>query len=138
MTNKFSEILASTPAVSYTKAIDIYMMFCVFLVFITLLEFTLLYWIRQGRREYNESRALLHKKLYNFKEGKEDDDEEKDPKIKGEEDPFYAKIRNYIEVYGFLLTIIGFLVFNLIYWFWLLVASDYLYSYVDLDYNKDY
>jgi len=52
-----------TPNVSYMNAIDIYMMTCMTIVFLTLFQFTFLYWIRMGRSEYAESRVSLKKKM---------------------------------------------------------------------------
>ena len=49
---------------------------------------------------------------------------------------FYWKIRNYVEVYGFLFTIVGFVFFNLIYWPWILINSNYYNDNVDFNYNS--
>jgi len=49
---------------------------------------------------------------------------------------FYMQVRNFVEVYGFLFTIIGFTLFNLIYWPWLLISSKYFSNAVDLNFNS--
>jgi len=48
---------------------------------------------------------------------------------------FYWRVQGYVEVYGFLFTIIGFLLFNLFFWPWMLFSSDYFSDRLDYKYN---
>ncbi|CAL8127377.1 unnamed protein product [Orchesella dallaii] len=61
LTSMFASVRESTPIVSYVKAIDTWMVFCIFFVFLTLLEFSIFVWLR-GRREDAEEKKLQHQR----------------------------------------------------------------------------
>ncbi|XP_021951306.1 glycine receptor subunit alphaZ1 [Folsomia candida] len=132
LTAMFSSVRESTPIVSYVKAVDIWMVFCIFFVFLTLLEFSLLVWIRSFREDAEEKR-LEHERLMQKRRGsgggKKNGNHDRDPSpsrsVRSEDLKYYESFAEFTEKWAFLIFSVVFILFNIWYWSWLLTASDY-------------
>lgn len=54
LTAMFASVRESTPIVSYVKAVDIWMVGCIFFVFLVLTQFTVHTWITGGKSDEQE------------------------------------------------------------------------------------
>jgi len=110
MTAMFASVRESTPIVSYVKAIDVWMVACIFFIFLTLLEFAVLVWF-QADPGGTES---------------EEDPEAKPRKPRGKPKPATSEVvGRFIEKYAFIIYSIVFIIFAVLYWTWLLRSAEY-------------
>ncbi|OXA57881.1 glutamate-gated chloride channel alpha [Folsomia candida] len=110
LTAMFAAVREQSPQVSYNMAIDSWMVFCILIVFIALLLFSTIFWMKLRLKRKEENSA-------------------KDDEQSGEDDvtiTTYHKIVHYTKHYAFWVFAIIFLVFLGVYWAWLLISSDYL------------
>jgi len=107
LTAMFSAVRETSPEVSYTMAVDVWMVFCVFLVFLALVLFTVTYWTR---RRLTSLREKAKKRSLN----------EDDPAAQA-----YSKFVNQTKKYAFWLFAIIFIVFLITYFCWLMFSANY-------------
>jgi len=121
LTAMFSAVREQSPQVNYIKAVDFWMLACVFFIFMTLVELSLMTWIRITVDTFEEAAAKYKDAEAGGETAKDLGDEGLDPwKIKE-----MRKIYNFFSNYSFKLFALAFVVFNFIYWIWLIVASAY-------------
>ncbi|OXA65168.1 Glycine receptor subunit alpha-2, partial [Folsomia candida] len=109
LTAMFASVREQSPTVSYPMAIDIWMVFCIFFVFLGLLLFTTIYWMTRHLGKYEEEQATT---------------------------PNYKKlIMDFIQRYAFVAFAAIFIAFFIIYWSCLLLLSDYYGWEPNPDYN---
>jgi len=145
LTAMFASVRESSPIVSYVKAVDYWMIACIFFVFAVLFEFALLVWFGLTKEPEadeaheetgDEGDFELREKLRNggFDEPgvKIANGKRRGSKLEGAE--MAKKIeRMVVPVY-----LITFIIFNLIYWPWLLGSSGFFDWEVDPTYNAPY
>ncbi|XP_035702710.1 glycine receptor subunit alpha-4-like [Folsomia candida] len=136
LTAMFASVRETSPISSYVKALDVWMVSCIFSVFLTLLEFSILAWNdekekkrkkaqKAGRKSGIRAEAIeLSELMYNKADplikdnfADLDDDEEEKDKFKT-----YSEI---IEKYAFFTFLCLFIFYNAGYWTWLFKSSGF-------------
>ncbi|ODM88034.1 Glycine receptor subunit alphaZ1 [Orchesella cincta] len=136
----FASVRESTPIVSYVKAIDTWMVFCIFFVFLTLLEFSIFVWLRARREDAEEQKLDHQRKLQEKREpGHKDPDSSfvRSPSLESIRLRKFERFAEFTEKFAFIIFSVVFTSFNVIYWTWLLVASDYFNWSVNETLNAD-
>ncbi|OXA44653.1 glycine receptor subunit alphaZ1 [Folsomia candida] len=118
LTAMFGAVREQSPQVSYTMAIDIWMVFCMFLLFLALVLFTFIYWLRRKSREDAEKENSAKLDSNEAESGLE----LVRPDLKTRT---YTGLGKNIKKYSFWSFAIIFITFLTLYGTWLIVASDY-------------
>ncbi|OXA62392.1 Gamma-aminobutyric acid receptor subunit beta-like [Folsomia candida] len=113
LTAMFASVREQSPKVSYTMAIDIHMVFCIFFVFIVLLLFTSTYWAK--RRLTKKEQRIVDM----------DSDKVSLHVMASANVETYQRLVGFTQKYGFRVFSVTFISVVVTYWTWLLVASDY-------------
>lgn len=116
----------NTPIVSYVKAIDIWMVYCIFIVFTTLLEFSIFVWLRNYKTSKREKKLQAILSIKNLKD--ESDIEKKPPsleEISSRAALAFERTAILFNRSAFAFFVLHFLIFNLVYWPWLFVYSEH-------------
>jgi len=128
-----------TPNVSYVKAIDIWVLTCTALVFLTLFEFAVLVWLRktiEKNMERKDRKSMLNNVLIKWrpnlrstlhsKVSVEEVDVTQPPQVfQKSKWLVYKKITKAADRYGILIVAGTFVLFNIVFWSWLLVKSGH-------------
>jgi hypothetical protein len=149
LTAMFAAIRESTPIVSYVKAIDIWMAFCIFIVFLTLLDFVITVYLNNQAEAIREQRAEEEK--INASNGTMDTTTDNGSEIGGREvmqkgqdrgsksskkADLLVWVAEFMEKWAFAGFAGIFFLFNVIYWWWLFGNSEYFDWNVESDLNE--
>ncbi|OXA63410.1 Glutamate-gated chloride channel alpha [Folsomia candida] len=118
LTAMFAAVREQAPSVSYSMGIDKWMVFCIFVVFVSLLLFTSIFWMKNKAKKNKNS----------------DDDEDKSVSRHGDQPPpssivevkrKYSLLLRFTKYYAFFVFALAFVTFVVVYWWWLLTFSNY-------------
>jgi len=131
--NFYFNFRENTPIVSYVKAIDIWMVYCIFIVFATLLEFTFFVWLRNykvSRREKKLQRLICDEPRSNDKvnsgmAGNVGNPRKSIDEISARAAATFERTAKILNSFAFGFFVLNFLIFNLVYWPWLFVSSGH-------------
>jgi len=125
------------------------MMVCILVVFITLFEFTLLIWLRktiEKNLKKNNVKSVLNRAILKMRPSLKEsclqdietneDKQRQQERVKREKSEVYNQVMRLAEKYGFVAVAGSFVMFNVIYWPWLLLASGHFKYLVNFDYNS--
>uniref|UniRef100_T1IS87 Neurotransmitter-gated ion-channel transmembrane domain-containing protein n=1 Tax=Strigamia maritima TaxID=126957 RepID=T1IS87_STRMM len=118
LATQFNNAQKDLPPVAYIKALDVWMFFCMFFVFATLVEFTASNYIRRNKNKVNETRNQQYtSSLLRFKMSMANQKNNK--KNRAKKFPRLSRVLhvNNIDKIAMILFSMAFLIFNSAYWY---------------------
>jgi len=133
-----------TPQVSYVKAVDIWMLVCIIVVFITLFESAFLIWLRkiiEENTKRKDGNSVFDNAIVKLRPNWRDsllinlECNRDGNQIRNQKSLIYKKVMKSAEKYGFLIVAGFFVGFNFSFWPWLLISSGYFNNELNLENN---
>ncbi|OXA64552.1 Glycine receptor subunit alphaZ1 [Folsomia candida] len=133
LTAMFASVRDETPKVSYVKAIDIWMVSSIIFIFTALGGFTITAWIKRGleRMQAPKDDDKLSLEILDYKKRRPLTDMQTKKILRK-----YRRVAIVIEQYGLYILSLAYVIFNIIYWTWLMKESNYLQWSVNSTFNK--